>query len=154
MKHWNFVFISFLPYVKPINYFNVTFFSQGDFILLRNLCPKYRSKLTAMQLCNLVYKDLLKMQKESNTRNVIKTPYYNGIQEFVSTYFSIKKHIISHEVIRLHLDYIFIISQPWFTSHLSTGREIYAGINLTGYHPPGHPGAFAPKCVPSPRAFA
>ena len=30
----------------------------------------------------------------------------------------------------------------------------YAGINLTGYHPPGHPGAFAPKCVPSPRAFA
>ena len=32
--------------------------------------------------------------------------------------------------------------------------SIYAGINLTGYHPPGHPGAFAPKCVPSPRAFA
>ena len=31
---------------------------------------------------------------------------------------------------------------------------INAGINLTGYHPPGHPGAFAPKCVPSPRAFA
>ena len=32
---------------------------------------------------------------------------------------------------------------------------VYAGINLTGYHPPpGHPGAFAPKCVPSPRAFA
>ena len=31
----------------------------------------------------------------------------------------------------------------------------YAGINLTGYHsPPGHPWAFAPKCVPSPRAFA
>ena len=29
-----------------------------------------------------------------------------------------------------------------------------AGINLTGYHPPGHPGAFAPKCVPSPGAFA
>ena len=29
-----------------------------------------------------------------------------------------------------------------------------AGINLTDYHPPGHPGAFAPKCVPSPRAFA
>ena len=29
-----------------------------------------------------------------------------------------------------------------------------AGINLTGYHPPGHPGAFAPKCVPSPRASA
>ena len=26
----------------------------------------------------------------------------------------------------------------------------YAGISLTGYHPPGHPGAFAPKCVPSP----
>ena len=25
-----------------------------------------------------------------------------------------------------------------------------AGINLTGYHPPRHPGAFAPKCVPSP----
>ena len=32
--------------------------------------------------------------------------------------------------------------------------DCYAGINLTGYHPPGHPGAFAPKCVPSPRAFA
>ena len=31
----------------------------------------------------------------------------------------------------------------------------YAGINLTGYHPPpGHPGAFSPKCVPSPGAFA
>ena len=30
----------------------------------------------------------------------------------------------------------------------------YACINLTGYHPPGHPGAFAPKCVSSPRAFA
>ena len=29
-----------------------------------------------------------------------------------------------------------------------------AGINLTGYHPPGQPGAFAPKCVPSPRASA
>ena len=29
-----------------------------------------------------------------------------------------------------------------------------AGINLTSYNPPGHPGAFAPKCVPSPRAFA
>ena len=30
-----------------------------------------------------------------------------------------------------------------------------AGINLTGYHPPPPPpGAFAPKCVPSPRAFA
>ena len=29
-----------------------------------------------------------------------------------------------------------------------------AGIKLTGYHPPpGHPGAFAPKCVPSPRVF-
>ena len=29
-----------------------------------------------------------------------------------------------------------------------------AGINLTSYHPPGHLGAFAPKCVPSPRALA
>ena len=29
--------------------------------------------------------------------------------------------------------------------------QFYAGINLTGYHPPG---AFALKCVPSPRAFA
>ena len=29
--------------------------------------------------------------------------------------------------------------------------QSYAGINLAGYHPPG---AFAPKCVPSPRAFA
>ena len=29
-----------------------------------------------------------------------------------------------------------------------------AGINLTGYHPPGHPRAFAPTNVPSPRAFA
>ena len=29
-----------------------------------------------------------------------------------------------------------------------------AGINLTGYHSPGHPGAFAPKCVPSSGAFA
>ena len=28
-----------------------------------------------------------------------------------------------------------------------------AGINLTGYHPLGHPGPFAPKCVPSPRAL-
>ena len=27
-------------------------------------------------------------------------------------------------------------------------RGRYAGINLTGYHPPGHPGAFALKCVP------
>ena len=26
----------------------------------------------------------------------------------------------------------------------------YAGINLTSYHPPGHPGGFAPKCVPAP----
>ena len=33
-------------------------------------------------------------------------------------------------------------------------RATNAGINLTGYHPPGHPRAFAPKCVPSPRAFA
>ena len=33
----------------------------------------------------------------------------------------------------------------------------YAGINLTSYYlplPPGAPGAFAPKCVPSPRVFA
>ena len=37
---------------------------------------------------------------------------------------------------------------------ISTELHSYAGINLTGYHPPGHPGAFAPKCVPSPRAFA
>ena len=30
-----------------------------------------------------------------------------------------------------------------------------AGINLTGYHLPyGHPGAFAPECVPSSGAFA
>ena len=29
---------------------------------------------------------------------------------------------------------------------------IYVGINLTGYPPPPrHPGAFAPKCVLSPR---
>ena len=35
------------------------------------------------------------------------------------------------------------------------GTEVCnAGINLTGYHPPEHPGAFAPKCVPSPRTFA
>ena len=35
--------------------------------------------------------------------------------------------------------------------HYSYLRTIsYAGINLTGYHPPGHPGVFAPKCVPSP----
>ena len=43
-------------------------------------------------------------------------------------------------------------------SHLSSNLYLdarhNAGINLTGYHPPGHPGAFAPKCVPSPRAFA
>ena len=32
--------------------------------------------------------------------------------------------------------------------------EPNAGINLTGYHPPGHWGVFAPKCVPSNRAFA
>ena len=32
--------------------------------------------------------------------------------------------------------------------------ETYAGVGLAGYHPPGHPGAFAPKCVPSPGAFA
>ena len=38
---------------------------------------------------------------------------------------------------------------------LTYTAEHNAGINLTGYHPPpGHPGAFAPKCVPSPRAFA
>ena len=30
----------------------------------------------------------------------------------------------------------------------------YAGINLTGYHSSPPPGAFAPKCVPSPSAFA
>ena len=34
------------------------------------------------------------------------------------------------------------------------GTPLYAGINLTGYHPPGHTRAFAPKCVPSPGAFA
>ena len=112
--------------MKPINYFNVTFYFQEDFILLGNICPKYRSKLKAMQLYGLVYKDLLKMHKESYTWNVIKTQYYNGIQEFVSTCLSIKKRIISPKVIRLHLDYIFIISQAWFTSHLSTGREIYS----------------------------
>ena len=33
-------------------------------------------------------------------------------------------------------------------------RKCNAGINLTGYHPSGHPGAFAPKFVPSPRDFA
>ena len=33
-------------------------------------------------------------------------------------------------------------------------RKYNAGINLTGYHPPGHSGAFAPKFVPSPRDFA
>ena len=32
--------------------------------------------------------------------------------------------------------------------------ETYAGVGLAGYHPPGHPGAFALKCVPSPGAFA
>ena len=41
-----------------------------------------------------------------------------------------------------------------FFSHLDKAVPSNAGINLTGYHPPGHPGAFAPKCVPSPRAFA
>ena len=43
------------------------------------------------------------------------------------------------------------------SAHLNytTHPLINAGINLTGYHPPpGHPGAFAPKCVPSPGAFA
>ena len=38
---------------------------------------------------------------------------------------------------------------PW-----SVVQHSNAGINLTGYYPPGHSGAFAPKCVPSPRAFA
>ena len=39
--------------------------------------------------------------------------------------------------------------------YLASHQLSYAGINLTGYHlPPGHPGAFAPKRVPSPRAFA
>ena len=38
---------------------------------------------------------------------------------------------------------------------LTFQKTPYAGINLTGYHPPpGHPGTFAPKCVPSPGAFA
>ena len=33
-------------------------------------------------------------------------------------------------------------------------RLCNAGIALTGYHLPGHPEVFAPKCVRSPRAFA
>ena len=33
---------------------------------------------------------------------------------------------------------------------LVTTSPGYAGINLTGYPPPRHLGAFAPKCVPSP----
>ena len=40
------------------------------------------------------------------------------------------------------------------TQRMDAVFATYAGINLSGYHPPGHPGAFAPKCVPSPRAFA
>ena len=45
-------------------------------------------------------------------------------------------------------------AQPHRNLHTNPIRY-NAGINLTGYHPsPGHPGAFAPKCVSSPRAFA
>ena len=40
------------------------------------------------------------------------------------------------------------------TQHLKRIKHNNAGINLTNYHPPGHPEAFASKCVPSPRAFA
>ena len=50
-------------------------------------------------------------------------------------------------------------------SHFKNLQELYyqtnpsmqvsiRGINLTGYHPPRHPGAFAPKGMLSPRAFA
>ena len=33
-------------------------------------------------------------------------------------------------------------------------RDNNAGINYRLPFPPGQPGAFAPRCVPSPRAFA
>ena len=37
---------------------------------------------------------------------------------------------------------------------LLSNKSFNAGINLTGYHPPRHPRAFAPKGMLSPRAFA
>ena len=43
----------------------------------------------------------------------------------------------------------------WFQNSIDQALSLNnAGINLTSYRPPGHPGAFARKCVPNPRAFA
>ena len=53
--------------------------------------------------------------------------------------------------------FYFISSKTWILKLFDSIQNFFthAGINLTGYHPlPGHPGAFASKYVPSPRAFA
>ena len=38
----------------------------------------------------------------------------------------------------------------WIGVQENIGMFSNAGINLTGYHPPGHPGAFAPNVCPAP----
>ena len=46
-------------------------------------------------------------------------------------------------------------SSTFYAYLITQLRNRNAGINLTAYHPsPGHPGAIAPKYVPSLRAFA
>ena len=49
---------------------------------------------------------------------------------------------------------MYVVETMGLLSFQELTRSNNAGINLTGYHPPGHPGAFAPKCVPSLMAFA
>ena len=71
-----------------------------------------------------------------------------------------KKHSMVRAVYRFHVFYhmrriLKRLQVPLpHEAGFNAADNPYAGINLTSYHPPGHPGVFAPKCVPSPRAFA
>ena len=60
----------------------------------------------------------------------------------------------STRLINLRISCLLLMEEGQFKGHAKIKTCYYAGINLTGYHPPGRPGAFAPKCVPSPMAFA
>ena len=87
--------------------------------------------------------------------------------------FSFPEHFLGQNMSLLYFQILYkgFLAHPKTFSWLTRlfNQDIYittyiyitvcnAGINLTGYQPlpppPGHTGAFAPKRVPSPRAFA
>ena len=120
----------------------------------KNLSPSLRYDLVQSE-GNSCSSTSLKKSKVSSINLRDKLQFVNSVKRLVHVFDLTKIPFLKRLIGISRLIVEVLNDQNLFTVlNLANWFWSYAGINLTGYHPPREPRAYAPKCVPSPGAFA